>query len=489
MISTPSVQTASTPRFSLPPLSQLAACGLVGGAGGAAAISPLIVGIVVGVLLGLLFDLALAGRVGSIGAGLIWGLAYALLAWLVGPAGLSAVVTTGAAHMGMLDTARAHFNDLVAYLLFLGIPLGLTLSLINQFGPLSIASPRLRATTVLYKYSISRGVVVGGLAGLLGGWAFGTWMGQAALYPTLAGVFGSTSVTLGAAIHYLIALLLGISFGLLFQSDVRGGGSSLSWGAAYGLMWWFLGPLTILPLVRGQSVDWSYGTGSSLFGSLIGHLIYGLIAGLFYAIVDHLWVGFFYEADPLRREPEGAGTDVLRDLGWGLVASLVGGLLFSLVMLSTGVLPNVARLVGGTSPWLGFVVHLVISILIGMSYGVLFAREAPDFGASLAWGLVYGFVWWVVGQLTLYPLLLGKAVLWNAAAASGVLPSLIGHLLYGAGTALVFTLFQLRHRAWLELDPRLAAKEARLRRPADTAAPALWLFILLLGVALPVMLG
>ena len=487
MISMPS-QPVQANLLSSSRLIQLGICAVVGGAGGAVAIEPILAGIVIGFFLGLIFGLFVAARVRTVGAGLIWGLAFAVLAWIFGPAGLSSVVTGDQNHMGMLDTARAHFRDLIAFVLFLGVPLGLTLGLTGQFLSHPAIVP-IAGAIPPYKYSLARGLVVGGLAGLLGGWAFGSWMGQAALYPALAAIFNSTSVTLGATIHYIIALVLGMSFGLLFQTDIRGGGSSLSWGVAYGMLWWFIGPLTLLPLLQGQPLDWSYQRGSSLFGSLIGHFVYGAIAGLFYAVLDRVWTGFFYESDPLRREPQGAGINVLRDLGWGLLASLVGGLLFSLVMLATGVLPNIARLVGGTSPWLGFVVHLVISILIGMSYGLLFAREAPDFGSSLAWGLVYGLVWWVVGQLTLYPLLLGNNVFWNAQAAGRVLPSLIGHLLYGAGTALAFTLLQLRHRAWLELDPRLATKEARLRRPANTAAPALWLFVLLLGVLLPVLLG
>jgi hypothetical protein len=118
-------------------------------------------------------------------------------------------------------------------------------------------------------------------------------------------------------------------------------------------------------------------------------------------------VGFFIESDPLNREPEGAGTRTLRSLGWGAVASLVGGVLFSLVMASTGALSRVAGIVGGTSPAVGFFVHLVISAPIGMSYGVLFQRESPNVGAGVVWGMLYGLVWWFLGPLTFLPILLG----------------------------------------------------------------------------------
>ena len=457
-------------------------CTIVGLLGGAICLAlglaTWLTGVMLGGIYGAIFALLAAPRAATPGAGLLWGLGYALLLWLAGPAGLFPLL--GAAHaMGMLDTARAHFPELLAYVLCFGVPLGLTL---GTWGSLRSQPDRAR-------FSLPRALVVGALAGVVGGWAFGRWMEQINFFLIIAGLVHSTLREVGVALHFVIAIMIGMSFGLLFQRDVRGYGSSMGWGMAYGLFWWFLGPLTLLPILQGNPLDWSYTRGSALFGSLVGHVIYGVLLGIVYAALDRLWIGFFIESDPINREVEGPGTTTLRALGWGVVASLAGGLLFSLVMVATGALPRVAAIVGGSSPALGFVIHLVISALIGMSYGVLFRHEAPNIGSGIAWGLLYGLVWWFLGPLTLFPILLGGSFTWTATAAGAALPSLIGHLLYGAATALAFLLLERRHQDWLLLDPRIAAREARRRRPIGTPAPALWLFVLGLGVLLPIILG
>ncbi len=219
----------------------------------------------------------------------------------------------------------------------------------------------------------------------------------------------------------------------------------------------------------------------------MGHIIYGLLLGVIYAALDRLWVGFFIDADPLNREPEGLGTRTLRSLGRGAAASLAGGLLFSVVMLATGELPRVAALVHQSSPVLGFVVHLGISALIGMSYGLLFGRETPNVGLALVGGLVYGLAWWFLGPLTLFPILLGDPFTWTVGAAGAALPSLVGHLLYGAGLAVTFLLLERRYAAWSDGsaaprdDAHVATHEVRRRRPVGTAAPALGLFVTGLG--------
>src|SRR5215813_3454003 len=435
--------------------------------------------ILLGALYGLLFALLAAPRALSPGSGLLWGLGYGFILWLAIPAGIVPVLMGGMPAMGMFDAARAHFPELVAYTLGFGAPLGVVLGAWGGLKPHQ-GQPR---------FSWPRAIVVGGLAGIVGGWAFGKWMAQVNFFPLIAGLVNSDSIMVGMTLHFIFALIIGASFGVLFQRDVRGFGSSMGWGAGYGLLWWFLGPLTILPIWQGNRLDWSYNRASALFGSLVGHIIYGVIVGLIYAALDRLWVGFFKDSDPINREPEGIGSRFLYSLKWGAAAGLAGGFLFSLVMMAAGFLPKVAGLLGGASPALGFVVHMLISALIGMSYGLLFLHESPDFGSGVAWGMVYGLIWWFVGPLTLMPILLGGTFTWTTEVAGALLPSLIGHLTYGAATAVVFLVLERRHADWLLIDPRIAAREARRTRPIGTPAPALWLFVLGLGVILPILLG
>jgi hypothetical protein len=111
-------------------LTAVIVCVLVGAPGGAAAAlathtSPLN-NILLGALYGSVFAL-FASRAVSPGAGLIWGLGYAFILWLALPAGITPALKGGAPAMGMLDAARVHFPELIAYLLCYGAPLGLTL--------------------------------------------------------------------------------------------------------------------------------------------------------------------------------------------------------------------------------------------------------------------------------------------------------------------------------------------------------------------------
>jgi hypothetical protein len=88
-------------------------------------------------------------------------------------------------------------------------------------------------------------------------------------------------------------------------------------------------------------------------------------------------IALFIESDPINRQPEAPGSRTVRSIGWGAAAGLVGGLAFlPIITIVTG-LSQLAGLVGGTSAVVGVIVHLFISGLIGISYGLLFEHESP----------------------------------------------------------------------------------------------------------------
>ena len=179
----------------------------------------------------------------------------------------------------------------------------------------------------------------------------------------------------------------------------------------------------------------------------------------------------------------------MQSLGWGAVAGLTGGIIASPVLLATHALPQIIGLDTSLSGLKGLMLHLLVSAAIGMTYGLLFRNEGSSLGLGVAWGWLFGLIWWFVGPMTVLPLLLTGVCDWSADAVSALLPSLMGHLIYGATTAFVFLLMERRYVRVLLLDPRVAAREARKVRPVGTPAPALWLFALALGVLLPILLG
>lgn len=439
-------------------------------------LGPVSHGVLLGGTFGLIFGLFLAKRATTPGAGLIWGLACALLLWFVMPSGSGLLHFRSAPSQ---DTLTEGFPHLVAYLVCLGMPVGLVLGIRGGF--------RFKARQPQFRWG--RAIVAGGLAGTISGLAFSGWEYSGGYLPLLDGLPELQSQARAVMLHFAVALLIGTIFGILFQRDVRGYGSSMGWGLGLGIFLWFFGPLTIFPLIGLQSPDWSTEQGTALFGSLVGYIIYGFILGTIYAFLDRIWVRLFIQSDPLNREPEGLGLHFLRSIEWGGLAGLVGGVVSIPLMAATGILPKIAGLDTSFGGFRGLLIHLLVSTGIGMTYGLLFRNEAASIGLGIPWGFLFGVIWWYVGPLTLLPLVLTGVYDWRASAASALLPSLLGHLIYGGATAFTFLLLERRYKRWLLLDPRIAARELRRIRPVGTPAPALWFFALGLAVLLPILLG
>ena len=199
-------------------------------------------------------------------------------------------------------------------------------------------------------------------------------------------------------------------------------------------------------------------------------------------------------AESASEEPdeddEGAGTQGLRAIGRGALAGVVGGLLFTYVMVEIGALGNVGNLARIESDLVGIVVHFLIAVTWGATYGLLFRRQTYDRGSAIGWGLSFGFFVWVIGPNTLMPILLGTTPDWTADNAAALMASLIGHLAYGAGLGLTFHHFEALFSPWWV--PQRMADAARARRRREqvlTSAPAIWALVVVVALTLPVMLS
>ena len=435
-------------------------------------------GIGLGAGFGLVVSLMFSQRSSSAGAGLIWGLSSALLLWIAIPA---VGMLSHSIHDSnrMLEEVRNRFPELAAYLICMGAPTGVALGI--RGGHLNAHFHR--------PFRWSRAILAGGFAGITSGIFFSYWSLQGGFFPLIAGLGEIHSRADGVIIQFAIAFIIGSTFGLLFQRDVRGYGSCMAWGLGYAVFWWFAGPLTLFPIMRNMPLNWSTDLAADLFGALVGFILFGLILGVIYAIFDKVWLRLFIQSDPLNREIEGPGFRLFRSLQWGALAGLAGGIISSPFLLAAHMLVNIVGLDTHLSTFGGLLVHLLVSALIGMSYGILFRDEASNLGMANAWGGMFGLIWWYIGPLTLLPLILTGEIDWRISAVSTLLPSLLGHLIYGACTASVFYLLERKDGKRRVLDSRAGITQFRNLRPVGTPAPAVWFLTLTLGIVIPILLS
>jgi len=138
------------------------------------------------------------------------------------------------------------------------------------------------------QYRIGAGVVAGLIAGLV----FGMMMqlmnaptpegGQMPMMAMVAKVVGSTSLAVGWMYHLFNSAVIGVIFAWLFSNRAVSVGRGLAWGAVYGIAWWIVGGQILMPIALGMPPFASIMVPDMrmvAIGSLIGHIIYGLILG------------------------------------------------------------------------------------------------------------------------------------------------------------------------------------------------------------------
>ncbi|MCF6137430.1 hypothetical protein [Pseudalkalibacillus berkeleyi] len=126
-------------------------------------------------------------------------------------------------------------------------------------------------------------------------------------------------------------------------------------------------------------------------------------------------------------------------MGTSLKASAIGGvvagIVFGIFMQMMGKLPMVAMLVGSESVAVGWFVHLMISVIFGLGFGVIASGRKNLYGLAL----IYGIVLWVVGPLLLMPTMLGMGVMIGQAFTGAQLMNLMTHVGFALILAFVYS--------------------------------------------------
>ena len=128
----------------------------------------------------------------------------------------------------------------------------------------------------------------------------------------------------------------------------------------------------------------------------------------------------------------------IRDALIGSIAGIIGGIILALALQAEGMMTDMAGLVGLTSIESGLGLHLLISAIAGAGYGLLFGYQPGAYAATISTGVIYGLIWWIIGPLTLSPLLMGQGPSWSLSQAGTSFLNLTGHILHGGATGLSF---------------------------------------------------
>ncbi len=135
------------------------------------------------------------------------------------------------------------------------------------------------------------------------------------------------------------------------------------------------------------------------------------------------------------------GSAGQRILG-GVLGGIAGGLVFGAMMGMMGMLAMIANIVGSDSAGVGFLYHMFNSALIGAIYGLVLGTLSHTYGRGAGLGLLYGALWWVLGPLVLMPLMMGMGgPQFGMALSPPMLMSLVGHLIFGLLTGLVYAAY------------------------------------------------
>ncbi len=125
--------------------------------------------------------------------------------------------------------------------------------------------------------------------GLAGGSIFGLMMGMMGMLPMIGSMVGQPTAAAGFVVHMVNSAIIGAGFAAVFGWLTSRTGNGVGAGLLYGVAWWILGPLTLMPLFMGMGlgVNWNAAAAVAMLPSLAGHLMFGGVLGLVYTWLRH----------------------------------------------------------------------------------------------------------------------------------------------------------------------------------------------------------
>ncbi len=135
-------------------------------------------------------------------------------------------------------------------------------------------------------HRLGSAVGAGALAGLAAGIIMGIAMHAQGMMTDVARIVGTENLLAGWVYHLFNSAVIGALFGLILGRGALNYRQGLLRGGLYGVGWWILGGLILMPLMLGMPafapLRMAEMHGVALF-SLVGHIIFGVLLGAGYA--------------------------------------------------------------------------------------------------------------------------------------------------------------------------------------------------------------
>jgi uncharacterized membrane protein YagU involved in acid resistance len=131
----------------------------------------------------------------------------------------------------------------------------------------------------------TRNLLLGAIGGLAGGVPFGILMALMGMMPMIGMLIGIENAMVGWGVHLVISAVVGALYGHFGPAFSQTCKSATIAGAVYGVIWWVLGALIMMPLMLGMN-EMILVIGQMQWMSLMGHIIYTVItAWVFKAMI------------------------------------------------------------------------------------------------------------------------------------------------------------------------------------------------------------